>query len=151
MRCLHFFICPLKRSEIYNTLVCELACPCMNAPSVFTYSGHDFHLLTVMAVTSAGEGIPGAWVISSREDEAAVSVMVSGLKPTWEELGYQCPVPQYIMTDKAMAFYSGWVAATGQNVQHLLCSWHVVRAWKGKLVMIQVRVKWMNACSVKHY
>ena len=58
-----------------------------------------------MVLTPAGEGLPVAWAISSREDEAAVSTMIGGLRHVVEELGYQFPAATYFMSDKAMAFF----------------------------------------------
>ncbi|XP_037070712.1 uncharacterized protein LOC119091902 isoform X2 [Pollicipes pollicipes] len=100
-------------------------------------SGHDFHLITLLVVTETGAGMPVAWLISSREDEPAISSMLTGLVRTCEELELPFPTVRFLMTDKAMAFYNAWLASTCQHdTQHILCAWHVLKAWKGKLAMV---------------
>ena len=81
-----------------------------------------------------------AWLISSRENEVAVSQMLGGLMKTCADLGHQFPTARYLMSDKAQAFFNAWIHTTGQDTQHLLCVWHVHKAWRGKLAMINVSV-----------
>ena len=41
------------------------------------------------------------------------------------------------MTDDADQFYSAWVSIFGMGPKKLLCTWHVDRAWRGHLNIVQ--------------
>ena len=103
------------------------------------FTGHDFHLITVLVLNEYGAGIPVAWLISSREDETAISCLLGGLMRACSDDNTPFPTAKYFMSDKAPAYYNAWANTTGQHAtQHLLCAWHVVKAWKGKLPLISV-------------
>ena len=106
------------------------------------FTGHDYHLITLLVLNECGAGVPIAWLISSREDQAAISCLLTGLMKACRDTGLQFPTTRYFMSDKAPAYYNAWVHATGQTAtQHLLCAWHVVKAWKAKLPMISVSMR----------
>lgn len=100
--------------------------------------------MTLLVLTDNGEGLPVAWLISNREDETAMAVMVRGLMSACSEGGHHFPDARYLMSDKAQAFFNAWTNTTGQDTQHLLCAWHVHKAWRGQLATITVSIYLRN-------
>ena len=42
----------------------------------------------------------------------------------------------WLMTDMAQQYYTAWSAVFGSGCKRLLCTWHVDRAWRGQLKLI---------------
>ena len=86
-------------------------------------SGHDFHLITVLVINEHSAGIPVAWLISSREDETAISYPLGGLMQACSDDGMPFPTARYFMSNEATAYYNAWTYTTGQHAtQQLMCS-----------------------------
>ena len=94
-------------------------------------TGHDFMLTTVMVVDEYEEGIPAAFLVSARTDTSTLVQFFNALKCKAGSL--HCAV---FMSDDDSAFYNAWAEVMGAPRRRLLCSWHVDRAWSGKLNMI---------------
>ena len=94
-------------------------------------NAHDFHLITTMVIDEYGEGMPVAWCISNREDQALVTNFYTKIR---EKIGRV--VPRYFMSDDAEQYYTAWIAVFGKGPQKLLCTWHVDRAWRNSLSSI---------------
>ena len=46
-------------------------------------------------------------------------------------------VPKILMSDDAEQFYTAWTVVFGPGPKKLLCTWHVDRAWRTNLSLIQ--------------
>ena len=88
---------------------------------------YDFLLITVLVMDEYGEGVPVAWALSNREDQAA---LVEFLELRKLELEIS---PKILLSDCAEQYYTAWVGVFEGSPQKLLCTWHVDRAWRRKL------------------
>jgi len=75
-----------------------------------------------------GKGYPVAHFIASRMDEQVLRFFFSALKDRCPEL-----VINAVMTDDDYAPWNAIVSVFGNSPQHLLCTWHVLRAWSRRL------------------
>nr|XP_042899402.1 uncharacterized protein LOC122269597 [Parasteatoda tepidariorum] len=84
------------------------------------------YLLTTIMVN---EGFPVATLYSSR-------VSVDVLEPFFKEIRmkYEDFKPRVFMSDDDPALYNSFKNAFGEVENQLLCTWHIKRAWKLKLV-----------------
>ncbi|XP_043223841.1 uncharacterized protein LOC122382504 [Amphibalanus amphitrite] len=99
-------------------------------------SEHGFNLVTLLVLTDQGQGLPVAWLLSSREDEEAVAKMLQGLIRLCAETGREFPHAEYLMTGKTQTLFNAWIATTGQDTQHRLRLWQVNKAWRDRLVTL---------------
>ena len=95
-------------------------------------TGYDFLLITMLVVDEYGEGLPVAWCLSTREDEAIVTTFFQHIK---QKVGLMSP--SWIMTDDAEQFYNAWITTFNTYPQKLLCTWHVDHAWQNNLTKIK--------------
>ena len=95
-------------------------------------NGYDFPLITVLVADEFGEGYPVAWCISNREDKVVLIAF-------FEKLREKCGSikASWLMTDMAEQYYSAWSTVFGPGTKKLLCTWHVDRAWRGQLKLIE--------------
>ena len=94
-------------------------------------NGYDFQLITVLVVDNYGEGFPVAWCLCNREDK---QLLVNFLKHLNARVGQINPT--HFMSDDAGQFFTAWTEVFGSSPNKLLCTWHVDRAWRGKLSVI---------------
>ncbi|XP_065916328.1 uncharacterized protein [Dysidea avara] len=73
------------------------------------------------------DGCPVAWLISNREDEATLTMF-------FKVVHERCPKAKItnLMTDDDLAGVNG-CSTVYPGVRHLLCKWHIDRAWQRKL------------------
>ena len=97
-------------------------------------NGYDFMLITVIVIDEYGEGFPVAWCISNREDQLlfinffkALRTRVGNLSPAW------------FMSDLAEQYYNAWVESFHNRPRKLVCTWHLDRAWRENLKLLQDR------------
>lgn len=95
-------------------------------------TGYGFELTTLLVVDEYEEGIPVAFFCSSSVNSDNLKVFFNCVKEAVGEVK-----PRSFMSDDAPAFYNAWVAVMGSVDKRLLCSWHVDRAWQGKLYTIK--------------
>ena len=89
---------------------------------------YDFLLITVLVMDKYGEGVPVAWALSNREDQAALVVFFRAIKARVGNLS-----PKILLSDCAEQYYTAWVGVFEGRPEKLLCMWHVDRAWRKKL------------------
>jgi len=90
---------------------------------------YDFYLVTVMVVDDFGEGNPVAFMISNREDEAALTAFFQAIKSRLPDDDYHA---SHVMTDDANQYYNAWVSVFG-TAEKKLCTWHIDRTWRRAL------------------
>lgn len=95
-------------------------------------NGYDFTLITVIVVDEYGEGFPVAWCISNREDKLLLTNFFTALRNKVGDL-------HFFMSDMAEQYYTAWVASFKNNPKKLLCTWHLDRAWRENLRLLQSR------------
>jgi hypothetical protein len=98
--------------------------------STFGVTKYDFSLFTVMVCDFAFQGIPIAWIVTSSEDARTTTLWMTALK---DKLGPDI-VPSCILTDAADALKAAVSAVWSERMLHLLCIWHVKKAWYENLL-----------------
>jgi len=102
-------------------------------------TGHDFELTSVLVIDEFEEGFPSVFLLSSCTDARTLAVCLQRLK---EVVGSFRPL--VFMSDDAPAFYNAWSSVMGPVDKCLLCTWHVDRAWNGKLCSVRDAEKRAN-------
>ncbi|XP_026680798.1 uncharacterized protein LOC113468224 [Diaphorina citri] len=92
---------------------------------------YDFNLITVLTVDDFGEGFPVAFLYANKEDETTLSLFLNSIK---EKIG--TINASTFMSDDAPQYYNSWKNVMGSTAKKLLCTWHVDRAWQGKINLI---------------
>ena len=86
------------------------------------------------------QGCPVAWLLFSRENTDTLTAFVKGLRQAVENAGLAFPKANAFMSDCFEGSYKAWVRALDEDQpkpRKLLCSFHVVRAWRAKLNLIK--------------
>lgn len=104
-------------------------------------------------------GLPIAFLISNRRDEAIIHFLFRALK-----IKLEGPINcQYIMTDDDPRYYNAWsnVMNTSESPNRLLCTWHVVKSWNiqgrnkiAKTIRDEMKIKMrciMNETNVEKF
>ena len=88
---------------------------------------YKFQLYTLLTLDEWNEGVPVAFCISNREDEAIFRIFFDKIK---EAAGIQEHFETDIfMSDDAPAFGNAWNKVMGQPKKKLLCHWHIHKNW----------------------
>ena len=95
-------------------------------------NAYEFHLPTLMVIDEFGEGFPTAWCVSSHIDSDTLKKFFQAVKANVGELE-----PTWFMSDIADQFYNAWTATFTHTPKRILCTWHVLRAWKNHLKIIK--------------
>ena len=66
---------------------------------------NNFQLITVLVIDEFGEGVPAAWLISNREDQAVLIEFLKAVKKRTGDI-----IAKYIMTDDAQQYFTAWTA-----------------------------------------
>nr|XP_042897932.1 uncharacterized protein LOC107450172 [Parasteatoda tepidariorum] len=90
---------------------------------------YQLKFTTLMVNDTNCEGFPAAVFYSSRETADVVKYFFDAISKRVPNLN----LPTVFMSDDAPAYYNAWVNVFGECDFHLLCSWHVKRAWKKNL------------------
>ena len=98
--------------------------------STFGLNKYGFSLFTIMVAgppcgRSKATGFVIGWVITSREDAETTAKWLLQLKRQIPEVKPSC-----ILTDAAQALRNAVTWVFGNAVRHLLCIWHVKKAWR---------------------
>ena len=99
-------------------------------------NAYGLHLTTLLVVDDYGEGLPVAWCISSYVDTATISIFFKEVKNKTGELN-----PTWFMSDDADQFFNAWANTFEHTPKRILCTWHVLRAWKSHLKGVRDRDK----------
>ena len=97
-------------------------------------NGYDFPLITVLVVDEYGEGYPVASCISNREHKILLLNFFRRLRELCGQIN-----ATWLMTDMADQYYTAWRTVFGPDTKRILCTWHVDRAWRGQLKLIDNR------------
>ncbi|KFM78090.1 hypothetical protein X975_08556, partial [Stegodyphus mimosarum] len=101
---------------------------------------YDFYLINLIVPDEFGCGYPVAHFITNFLDADTLYCLFNSLKCRVPNLYVNC-----VMTDDDKGTYPAFSRVFGQNVKHLLCSWHVRQSWfrqlNSKVVDKEVRQK----------
>ena len=89
---------------------------------------YGFQLLNLVVQDEANKGYPVAHLISSRMNEDVLHFFFLALKEKCPDL-----VINAVMTDDDYAPWNALTSVFGSSAKHLLCTWHVMRAWSRRL------------------
>src|SRR6266536_4493465 len=89
---------------------------------------YGYQLLNLVVPDEFGKGYPVAHFVSSRMDEQVLYFFFSALKEKCPDL-----VINAVMTDDDYAAWNAIVSVFGLLPKHLLCTWHILRAWSRRL------------------
>lgn len=116
---------------------------CMD--SAHSTNVYDFCLVTILVIDDFGEGVPVGWMISNREDAAALRQFLLKVRNVCGDI--QAKV---FMSDDADNFYNAWKSIfTVSKTKKLICAWHIDKSWR-KGVQEHVTVKSKQA-EVYHH
>ena len=92
-------------------------------------NAYDFYLTTLLVIDNFGEGLPLAWMISSREDKDNILLFFKVLKQFAGSIH-----PQWFMSDDTEQYFTAWSDIFGSSqTKKILCAWHIDRAWRKAL------------------
>ncbi|XP_035234107.1 uncharacterized protein LOC118205936 isoform X2 [Stegodyphus dumicola] len=104
---------------------------------------YDFYLLNLIVPDEFGCGYPVAHFITNFLDADTLYCLFNSLKCRVPNLYVNC-----VMTDDDKVTYPAFSKVFGQDVKHLLCSWHVRQSWfrqlNSKVVDKEVRQKMLG-------
>lgn len=106
---------------------------CMDAADCGTPNGFILHTLLVLDYN--GEGFPGAFVFSNRNDKILISVFLRCIK---QKLG-EIITPRALMCDIDLqeSYCNTWIEEMGQPEEYLHCMWHIWQEWKKYLPKVK--------------
>ena len=94
-------------------------------------NAYGFYLTTIMIMDEFGEGFAVPWSICNKNDTKSLEKFFEAVKANVGEIS-----PAWLMSDDAEQFYNGWTAVFQYKPNRILCSWHVQRAWRKHLKVI---------------
>ena len=94
---------------------------------------YNFKLTTIVGISKEGNGFPLIYMISKRETENEINILFENFC-NWNKINVNI-----IMTDDFLP-YSKLIPKFFPNSNHILCIWHVYRAWKRKCDKIYGKV-----------
>ena len=89
---------------------------------------YAFNLITVLVPDEFGKGYPVAHLISNRQDETVMTLFFQAIRSRIGNISVNA-----LMTDDDNTGWNAFSAVFGSIVRHLLCKWHIHRAWGRKL------------------
>ncbi|XP_011407648.1 PREDICTED: uncharacterized protein LOC100639460 [Amphimedon queenslandica] len=116
---------------------------CMD--STHSTNVYDFCLVTILVLDDFGEGVPVGWMISNREDAAALRQFLLKVRNVCGDIQ-----TKVFMSDDADNFYNAWKSIfTVSKTKKLICAWHIDKTWR-KGVQEHITVKSKQA-EVYHH
>ena len=103
-----------------KTILCVDATHCTNQ--------YGFQLLNLVVPDEFGKGYPVAHFVANRLDEAVLHFFFAAIAARCPDL-----VINAVMSDDDNAPWNAIVSVFGETPKHLLCLWHILRAWSRKL------------------
>ena len=94
-------------------------------------NAYNFYLTSLMVIDEFGEGFVVAWSISNKNDTIELQRFFEAIKSNVGEID-----PVWLMSDDADQFYNAWIGTFQHKPKRILCSWHVLRAWRKHLKSI---------------
>lgn len=95
-------------------------------------NGYAFELTTILVKDDKKEGLPCAFMISSRCDSDIMTLFVKVIK---DSLKTQIN-PQVLVSDTSDVCYNAWCSLMPQPSRWLYSAWHVDQKWKQSLNMV---------------
>ena len=96
---------------------------------------YGFQLLNLIVPDEFGKGYPVGHFICNRMDDKVQHFFFSAIRERCPNLDLHC-----VMTDDDYSSWNALVSVFGNSIKHLLCHWHVLRAWSRKLNSLVGRV-----------
>ena len=121
-----------QQLDMFNKIVC--------IDSTHETNQYEFPLITLVVVDEFNKGYRIRFFISNHTDELS-------LKTFLEEIKKRCPEDLKINTVITNDDNSGWNAFTnifGSVEHHLLCKWHITRAWRRHLSKLAPKTEVKN-------
>lgn len=97
---------------------------------------NGFILHTLLVTDVDCEGYPVAFLLTNRNDEVVISVLLEKIK---DRLGSVSP--KTIMSDMQTSYFNSWLKKMGPVNHKLFCTWHVHEAWRKNLSKIKNKEK----------
>ena len=91
-------------------------------------NAYNFYLSSLMVIDEFGEGFVVAWSICNKNDTVVLQRFFEAIKGNVGEID-----PLWFMSDDADQFYNAWIRTFQYKPKKILCSWHVLRAWRKHL------------------
>ena len=91
-------------------------------------NAYNFYLSSLMVIDEFGEGFVVAWSICNKNDTVVLQRFFEAIKGNVGEID-----PLWFMSDDADQFYNAWIGTFQYKPKRILCSWHVLRAWRKHL------------------
>ena len=88
-------------------------------------NGYDFHLTTVMVLDSNRQGLPVAFLFSTKETEEVLELFFRAIRVRSGVI-----VTNSFMSDMAPQSYNSWERVMGPSKHRLYCAWHVDKAFR---------------------
>lgn len=101
-----------------------------------TADRYQFVLHTLLVMNANGEGIPVAFLVSNRRDQAVIDIFIRCVQ---ERVG--TIAPQTLISDMQTTYYTGWVSYMEPPQFYLFCSSHVNEAWRRFAAKIRSKEK----------
>ncbi|XP_065842625.1 uncharacterized protein [Oscarella lobularis] len=111
--------------QLYRQYASRIVC----VDSTHGTNAYDYKLITMMVCDDWGQGKTVAWCISSRETSICFTKFFEAVSGASSDTTITT-----VMTDDDKALAQSIVRVYGENVCHLLCQWHIDRAFKNNLV-----------------
>ncbi|TRY80496.1 hypothetical protein TCAL_13162 [Tigriopus californicus] len=91
-----------------------------------------FSLISILVLDSRGEGTPVMQVVGSSESR---SVLAPAFRILKEIAPNSIAKVKVMVSDMNHAFMNAWEKAVPEfQIKHIVCSWHLLNAWKKKLL-----------------
>lgn len=117
-------MCERMREGVHRAL-------CVDATHGTNY--YDYSLVNFIVPDCSGKLYPVAHFITNRTDEHSLTQMFQNLKSNAKNVDVYC-----VVTDDDPALFNALTTVfKSSNFRHILCQWHVRRAWKGNLNLIR--------------
>ena len=99
--------------------------------SLHNKNKYEFPLTAIIAPDEFNRGYPVAWSISNHTDELTLRLFLEEIKSRCSDsFKVNC-----VMTDDDNTGWNAFTAVFGES-KHLLCKWHITRAWRKKLTLV---------------
>lgn len=95
--------------------------------ATFNLNDKNCLLITLFTIDDFGNGIPLAFCISEKEDEATITTFLECVKQTVGQIS-----SDFFLSDDAGQYFKSW-SKVMKHCKKILCSWHVLKNWKENL------------------
>nr|XP_042912137.1 uncharacterized protein LOC122272463 [Parasteatoda tepidariorum] len=120
-------------TEAQREMLTKYAPECICIDSTHGTNAYDFQLTTLLVLDDMRQGLPCAFMISSKVNQDTCAVFFSEIKDVVGDIS-----TAIFMSDMAETYYNAWLS-TFHTVptNRLYCAWHVDNAWRNNLNKIK--------------